>query len=153
MYKKILMILDLLGVSNDPPQQVTVPAIAARSQLEDDNNDDGVDDSHDVESCVELSKTSCKCSLCQIMYITLILLYFSHDLPNATKSLLTSPDFQIVIAHSISYRIPSNFVDSLIYTCNRCYYILTTQINLFEFPNFTPPARNPQMIECTVNEQ
>ena len=74
------------------------------------------------------------------------LLYFSRDLPNATKSLLT------IIAHSISYRISSNFVDSL-YTCNRCYYILTTQINLFEFPNFTPPARNPQMIKHTLNEQ
>lgn len=74
MYKKILMILDLLGVSNGPPPQVPVPAIVARSQLEDDNNDDGVDDSHDVESRVELSKTSCKCSLCQIMYITLILM-------------------------------------------------------------------------------
>ena len=81
------------------------------------------------------------------------LLYFSRDLPNATKSLLTSPNFQIIITHSISYRIPSNFIDGLIYTCTRCYYILTTQINLFEFPNFTPSARNPQMIECTVNEQ
>ena len=54
MYKKILMILDLLGVSNGPPSQVPVLAIVARSQLEDDNNDDGVDDSHDVESHVEL---------------------------------------------------------------------------------------------------
>ena len=74
MYKRILMISDLLGVSNDPPPQVPVLAIVARSQLGDDNDDDGVDDSHDVESCTELSKTSCKCSLCQIMYITLILM-------------------------------------------------------------------------------
>ena len=74
MYKKILMISDLLGVSNDPPPQVPVLAIAARSQLEDDNDDDGVDDSRDVESHIKLSKTSCECSLCQIMYITLILM-------------------------------------------------------------------------------
>ena len=74
MYKKILMISDLLGVSNNPPPQVLVPAIVARSQLEDDDDDDGVNDTCDVESCVELSKTLCKCSHCQIMYITLILM-------------------------------------------------------------------------------
>ena len=56
------MILDFPGIpssGNDSPPDIPVLATAAGIQLDDD---EGVKDRQDVESCIELSKKSCKCS-------------------------------------------------------------------------------------------
>ena len=54
------MILNLPGIplsGNDSPPDIPVLATVAGIQLnDDDNNDEGVEDSQDVESHVELSK-------------------------------------------------------------------------------------------------
>lgn len=47
---------------NDLPPTESPPALADDNEFKDD--DDGVDDSHVIESCVKLSKKFCKYSSC-----------------------------------------------------------------------------------------
>ena len=53
------LIADPLGGIGLPHADIP-PALAADNDLDDD--DDGVDNSRIIESCVELSKVSCECS-------------------------------------------------------------------------------------------
>ena len=66
------------------------------------------------------------------------LLYISRDPPNATNSWSTSLNFQIIIAGSIPYRIPSNFVDPPIYIYTSCTDSLEVQFYFIFIFQFSP---------------
>ena len=51
------------------------PAPAATRTLSDDNDDEGVNDSHIIESHVKLSKTPCECLSIHAYYTN----YYSHS--------------------------------------------------------------------------
>ena len=76
------MILDFPGIplsGNDLPLDIPVLATAAGIQLDnDDDNDEGVEDGHNVELCIELSKKSCKCLHYYVIQITLIGIKYSE---------------------------------------------------------------------------
>ena len=57
----LIWFLDVSLSGNDPPPPQVPLVSAANNGL--DNDDNGVDDSHDIESCDELSKMPCRCLL------------------------------------------------------------------------------------------